>query len=544
MRQYIGFRHFITLLAFGGAVTGVSAYAQLAQPVESPPKSISGLSDAKLRAIANGAVQAFDTPGLALGIVQGGQVRFVDGFGQRDIEHNKSVDADTLFRIASTTKAFTSAALAILVDEGILHWDDKVIDFLPGFRMSDAWVTREFTIRDLLTHRSGLGRGAGDLMLWPEPSGFTRDEIIFNLRYLKPVTSFRSRYAYDNLLYIVAGEVVAKASKSTWEEFVQTRILDPLHMKCFSGKIRKSKLENVAIPYGFIEEKIQSIPRNKIDGSVTASAPAGGLVCNVRGMNTWMLTMLGGGAGPNGQRIFSKAVRDEMWKSQTILSVSASERKLDNTHFKTYALGWRKEDMHGYEVISHTGTLSGMQAYLALVPELDLGVIILNNGSNYGARNSVMQSVLKAYMGQEKQDWVDYYATRQKDAAERRKLVASNDNASDGGSWKGSGKVLRPLTDYSGLYQDAWFGKVDIKNGANGLRFRSHKSKNMVGRLEPFDQNTFIVRWDNRGFGADAYARFETNFKGVISGITMRHVDPNADFSFDFQDLNFERLSE
>lgn len=543
MRQSKFFRHVIVSVALMGTVTAGPAYSQAVQPVANASAPISGLSASQLKTIANGAVEAFDTPGLALGIVQGGQVRFVDGFGQRDIERAQTVDADTLFRIASTTKAFTSAALAILVDEGVLHWDDKVIDTLPGFRMSDAWVTREFTIRDLLTHRSGLGRGAGDLMLWPEPSGFTRDEIIFNLRYLKPVTSFRSQYAYDNLLYIVAGEVVARASKSTWEQFVQTRILTPLQMKCFSGEIPKSKLKNVAIPYGFIEEKIQAIPRNKIDGSVTASAPAGGLVCNVRGMNTWMLTMLRGGVGPNGQRIFSETERDEMWKSQTILGVSASEKKLDNTHFKTYALGWRKEDMHGYEVVSHTGTLSGMQAYLALVPELDLGVIVLNNGSNYGARNSVMQSVLKAYMGQPEQDWVKHYATRQKEAAERRKALASNDNAS-GDDWKGSGKVLRPLTDYAGLYLDPWFGKVDIATGENGLRFRSHKSKNMVGSLEPFDQNTFIVRWDNRGFGADAYARFETDFKGVISGITMRLVDPNADFSFDFQDLNFTRLEE
>ncbi|PHS23964.1 MAG: hypothetical protein COA84_10125 [Robiginitomaculum sp.] len=491
----------------------------------------------QIKAVSEAAIAAFDTPGIAIGIVQGGKVYFVGGFGQRDRQADKPVDGDTLFRIASTTKAFTSAALAVLVDEGTVRWDDRVIDYLPGFRMSDPWVTREFTIRDLLTHRSGLGRGAGDLMLWPEPSGFSRDEIIFNLRHLQSVTSFRSRYAYDNLLYIVAGEVVARASGTSYENFVQTRILDPLGMGCFAGQIEKKNLRNVAIPYGLIEDKIQPIPRNKISGAITASQPAGGLVCNARGMATWMLTQLGGGKGPDGTRIFSKKQRNEMWKSQTILRVSALERKLDNTHFKTYALGWRKDDVHGYEVISHTGTLSGMQAYVTLVPELDnLGIVVLNNGSNYGARNAVTQSLLGAFMGQPKRDWVAFYHERQLAAAKRNQARKKAEG------WQGSGTVLRPLDDYKGLYKDPWFGKVDIAKTKKGLRFLAHKSVNLKGWLEPFDQNTFIVRWDNRGFGADAYARFETDFKGNIAGLTMRLVDEGADFSFDFQDLNFTRI--
>ena len=509
------------------------AHAQSA-PVKTLSQDVTPLNSSDIKRVAQDALNAFHVPGVSIGIVRGGKVEFVGGFGTRNVEKSQAVDGDTLFRIASTTKAFTSAALAILVDEGVLGWDDKVIDILPGFRMSDPWVTREFTIRDLLTHRSGLGRGAGDLMLWPEPSGFSRDEIIFNLRHLKPVSSFRSHYAYDNLLYIVAGEVVAQASHSSWESFVQTRILDPLHMGCYSGEIKASQLKNVAIPYGYIDNKIEPIPRNKISGSVTASAPAGGLVCNARGMSTWMLTQLGGGLGPKNQRIFSEAQRNEMWKSQTILGVSGLERSEDNTHFKTYALGWRKDDVHGYEVVSHTGTLSGMQAYVSLVPELDLGIVVLNNGSNYGVRNAVMQSILKAYMGQPKRDWVKFYADRQRAAAAARENIeADNDNS------QGSGKVLKPLGDYTGVYQDAWFGKIDIVRAGDGLRFLSRKSKNLKGALEPFDQNTFIARWDDRGFGADAYVRFETDFRGTISGISMQLVDADADFSFDFQDLHF-----
>jgi len=482
------------------------------------------------------ALDNFMTPGMSVGIVQGGKAVFENGFGIRDMDNQAHVDAMTLFRIASTSKAFTSAALAILVDEGKLNWDDKVIDTLPDFRLMDPWVTREFTIRDLLVHRSGLGIGAGDLMLWPEPSGFSRDEIIHNLRHLKSTSSFRSRYAYDNLLYIVAGDVVSKASGIPYEQFVQERIMDKLDMTCFAGEISKADLRNVAIPYGFIGEKITAIPRNKVSGAITASHPAGGLACNASGMSKWMIAQLGGGNGANGQTVFSLKQRDEMWKSQTMLSVSKYERDYDNTHFKTYALGWRKEDMHGYEVISHTGTLSGFQAYVVLVPELDLGISILNNGSNSGARTSVMLSILKAYMGQEKLDWVGFFKDLQDKAAAEKKLPdAVNDNI-------GSGTVARPFTDYVGAYKDPWFGIVDIKKQGSEIRFTARKTINLKGTLEPFEHNTFIVRWDNRGFEADAYARFQTDTSGSINGMTMTRVDPAADWSFDFQDLDFEKV--
>ena len=496
------------------------------------------LSSAEISNTVHRALDAFKTPGMSVSVVKDGKVVFAGGFGVRDMDSKARVDADTLFRIASTSKAFTAAALAILVDEGKLDWDQKVITVLPNFRMMDPWVTREFTVRDLLVHRSGLGIGAGDLMLWPEPSGFTRDEIIYNLRYLKSTSSFRSRYAYDNLLYIVAGDVVTKASGIPYEQFVQTRIMDKLDMDCFGGAIAARDLGNVAIPYGFIEDRIQAIPRNKVTGKITASHPAGGLACNADGMGEWMIAQLGGGVGANGKRIFSEKQRDEMWKGQTILSVSKSERTNDNTHFKTYALGWRKEDMHGYEVVSHTGTLSGFQAYVVLVPELDLGITVLNNGSNYGARTSVALSILKPYLGQPKTDWVSYYKGLQDKAASAPK-TAETDYESGG-----TGTVVRPLSSYAGSYKDPWFGIVDIKMRDNVLRFTARKSVNLSGTLEPFKDNTFIVRWDNRGFNADAFAKFEAGPSGTITALKMTRVDPAADWSFDFQDLGFERVGD
>lgn len=536
--------------SFTRGLTAVLLSAALYTPAHAHPDPApksqnieAALDISKLKIQANDALTAFNTPGMAVGIVHKGQVKFAGGFGQRDIVSGAAVTQDTLFRIASTTKAFTSSALAVLVDDGVLDWDDKVIDYLPGFRMSDPWVTHEFTIRDLLTHRSGLGLGAGDLMLWPEPSGFSRSELIHNLRYFKPVSSFRSEYAYDNLLYIVAGEVAAAASNMSWEDLVQTRILKPLGMNCYSGDVPKSKRHQTAIPYGLIDEKMTEITRNRIENASNVSAAAGGLVCNVEGMNIWMMTQLSGGVGPNGKRIFSEAQRDEMWTSQTILSVGKTERELDRTHFKTYALGWRKEDMHGHEVISHTGTLSGFQAYVALVPELELGVVVLNNGSNSGARSSVVQSVLKAYLGQPDVDWVKYYADAQAEwtaaqTTDTSSAMPANDNAGK------PAVAARPLDDYAGVYTDPWFGKVDITQAGDSLRFSSRKMVKMVGTMTPHEHNTFIVKWDDREFRADAYMRFEANIKGGISGAVIQHVDPDGDWSFNFQDLNFTRTAD
>jgi CubicO group peptidase (beta-lactamase class C family) len=522
--------------ATGKAVSGLLILLGLLFFIENAAEARAprGLSDTKIRHVVERALKRFNTPGMAIGIVHNGKIRHLKGYGLRDIAGPEKVDAATLFRVASTTKAFTAAALAILVDEGKLDWDDPVTDHLPDFRMADPWVSREITLRDLLTHRSGLGIGAGDLMLWPEPAGFSTAEIVHNLRHLKPASSFRSEYAYDNLLYIVAGEVVAAVSGVPWEEFVQTRILDPLGMDCYSGVIPPDHLANIATPHGLMDEEIVPVPRNAIDGRVNVLGAAGGLVCNARGMVTWMTTQLQGGVGPNEQRIFSEQQRDEMWRSQTILQVTDSERERDNTHFKTYALAWRKTDVNGYEVISHTGTLSGMQAALTLVPELGLGVIVLNNGSNYGARSAVMQAIIKSYMGAPRHNWVkDYY---------QKQLEAMAVKVEEPQAARGSGQMIHPLESYIGRFRDPWFGHVEISENGNGLRFTSMKSVHLQGDMEPFEENTFIVRWDNRKLEVDAYVYFAKDFEDRIAVITMLPISEDADSSFDFPDLRFQRV--
>ena len=235
----------------------------------------------------------YETPGIAVAVVRRASVIHAKGYGKRVFDQNEAVDTNTYFRVASVSKAFTAAAIATLVDDGILDWDDKVLSYLPEFQMADPWVTREFTIRDLLTHRSGLGPGAGDLMLWPAPAGFSRDEIIRNMRHLKPVSSFRSAYAYDNLLYIVAGEVVAKVTGQSWEDYVQTRLMEPLGNKCYTQV--PASLKNVAMPHQMLEGRLTTVPRNAIHGPSPVYAAAGGISCNITGLAHWMQTWLSGG---------------------------------------------------------------------------------------------------------------------------------------------------------------------------------------------------------------------------------------------------------
>ncbi len=233
--------------------------------------------------------ETFEVPGLSVAIVKDGKVILASGYGTKDITKDDPVDEETLFGIASNTKAFTATALGILVEEGKLKWDGRVIDYLPWFQMSDPYVTREMTIRDLLVHRSGLGLGAGDLLWWPA-STYDRKEIVRRLRYVPLATSFRSAYAYDNVLYTVAGEVIEAVSGMSWEKFIQTRILEPIGMT--SSDVRHSAGihgGNIAIPHAKVEGTVRAVVPFTSDNV----NPAGGIHSNALDMAKWMIVQTG-----------------------------------------------------------------------------------------------------------------------------------------------------------------------------------------------------------------------------------------------------------
>jgi CubicO group peptidase (beta-lactamase class C family) len=488
------------------------------------------------------ALTTFFTPGMSVGVVHQGKVVFLEGAGLRNIEKKSGVNPDTFFRLASTSKAFTAAAIGILVDQGKLNWSDKVTQHLPGFQMQDAWVTREFTIKDLLVHHSGLVGGAGDSMIWPEPSGFSRTEVVNNLRYLSPATSFRTAYAYSNVLYITAGEIIAKVAGMSYGDFIQQHIFEPLDMTCFAGDVPKAKLTNAAMSYAHNDEKgIYAVPRNSIQQTQQMSVAAGGIVCNAQSMTKWIKALLSPDTLP-----FSMNVLNAQWSPETILNVSESEEKWDSTLFKTYGLGWRIADMLGYKLISHTGTLSGYQAYVALLPELQVGVVVLNNGSNYGARSSVMQHILKSFIPSAKlpddapSDWIQALVNQQ--AQKEADYLANYEPVSDAAV-----PMQISNEEIIGTYQDEWFGAVIISglNSLKGqqdesiLRIESERMLTLKGNVLAYEGNRFKVEWDNSNAAQDAFLIIETNFKNEVTGLKMHPFVATETKNHEYRDMHF-----
>lgn len=486
------------------------------------------------------ALESFQTPGMAVGVIHKNKIVLSKGYGEANIDTNSEVTAQTYFRLASTSKAFTSAAVAILVDEEKIKWDDKVTDYLPEFTLYDPYVTREFTILDLLTHRSGLLSGAGDSMIWPEPSGFSRQEVIQNLRYLRPEYSFRARYAYSNVMYITAGELVAKVSGMSFDSFVEQRIFKPLGMNCFVGDIPKFNLSDVAMSYGHNDQRgIYAIPRNSITQKGQMSAAAGGMVCNVEDMLKWLKALLSKENLP-----FSEQALNNMWSPQTILDVSKEEQEWDSTLFKSYGLGWRLANMGELKVISHTGTLSGYQSYVLLVPELELGVVILNNGSNSAARGSVMQTIVKAYLekagyldkDQQQQNWINTYVAY---LNEREQSYLARYTAP-----LASAPISLSQAQIIGEYKDQWFGSFTVfkDEDSNSLRIISNRMSTLKGTITPFQDASYKIEWDNKNAASDAFMHFELNINREVVSAKLHPFTVNERVNHEYRDMHFIKI--
>jgi CubicO group peptidase (beta-lactamase class C family) len=514
-------------LAVAVALAGVlSASAAISA---APPITETRIDDTVARAMA-----AFQTPGVAVGIVRDGKVLMAKGYGVREVGKPDRVNAQTVFQIGSNTKAFTAAALAILVDEGRIGWDDKVIDYLPDFRMYDPYVTREFTIRDLLTHRSGLGEGAGDLMFYPA-TDFTRAEIVHGLRYIKPRSSFRAKYDYDNVLYIAAGQVIAAVTGQSWEDFVQARILSALAMTdCAPNYQRVPGRTNLATPHQLVEGKLTAIPVEEL----AAIGPAGTINCTVDGMNTWLQTQLAAGKSPNGTQLFSPGRGDEMWSEVTPEPLDPSIAALTGSFFKAYGLGWEISNQFGYRRVSHTGAVPGMTTWVAMIPELQLGVVVLTNEGDWFAMEAIGNQILDAYVGAPKRDWVDTASA----------VVKARQTAAQAAEDKVGSALVKPvlpslpLGAYEGRYADAWRGVAIVRREGDRLVLKISRTRDLEGALTPLSGDIFVVRWNRRGLNADAYVRFTPKFGGGIENMTLQAISPATDSSFDFQDLDFRKL--
>ncbi|MGM0634557.1 MAG: serine hydrolase [Bacteroidota bacterium] len=500
-------------------------------------------TSSQIDSIVDRAMHTFNVAGSAVAVVKDGKIIHQKGYGIQSIKTNKKASKKSIFGIGSNSKAFTTAALAILAEEGKLKWNDKVVQHIPEFKMYNDYVTNHFNIKDLVTHRSGLGLGAGDLMIFPDGTDFTIDDIITNFQYFEPTSAFRTKFDYDNLLYFIAGEIIKRTSGMSWENFIEKRIFDPLEMNDSYAAI--TSLNN---------HKKLSDPHINTDGELSITSTinwdpeklngaAGGIYATAEDMAKWLQVLINKGKYGDDleKELFSEASLQEMWSLHTPNQVDRNPRY--NSHFSGYGLGWFLRDVQGNLQVSHTGALPGMLSRVVIIPDQNLGVVVLTNTSNdgVGVFYAVSQFIVDQHLGLSEFDWVEYYQkmlNQKNNQAEEfvSEVMKTAENSDDSHIEK---------ADFIGNYKDDWFGEIVIYKENNQLWFRAERSPKLKGKMQFYKANTFVVKWADESLeDADAFVSFILDEKGKATGFTMKGVSPNIDFSYDFQDLELKRINE
>jgi CubicO group peptidase (beta-lactamase class C family) len=532
-RHQSGYRRPLTLLVF---ITLFIFF--LFSPFQLAAQTPSAASSFKKASLPPGldelvvkVMKTFEVPGLGLAIVKDGQVVLAKGYGVKKLGEPAPVDAQTLFGIASNTKLFTAVALGTLVDEGKISWDSRVVDYLPEFMMYDPYVTREMMVKDLLCHRSGLGLGAGDLMFWPATT-LTREEILQRVRFIKPAYSFRTTYAYSNLMFAVAGELLEKVSGLSWEDFVRDKIQKRVGMTHSNTRCSLvAKEANVAWPHARVEGQVKPIKPYLPDNI----NPAGGINSCAEDMAKWMLVLLDKGKLADGSRLVSEKVMDAITSMETPIPISrpAPELAAAAMNFNGYGLGVRLRDFRRYKVVTHTGGLAGYVSQVWLMPEIGLGITILTNQEADEAYQSLTYAIADYYLKAPAVDWVGAISkvrerSRQRTEDEIKKAYEQRNKDS---------KPSLSLEKYAGLYRDAWYGEIEIKYESGRLMMNFKHSPDLSGPLEHWQYDTFVARWSDPELKADAYVTFTLTPDGSIAEARMKPFSPDTDFSYDFQDL-------
>ncbi|MEP7380164.1 MAG: serine hydrolase [Gemmatimonadota bacterium] len=515
-----------------GVLSTLGAPSLSAQrPPSRAPQRAPRLTERVVDSIVARALATFPTPGVAVTVIQDGQVVVAKGYGVKKLGTTDRVTPQTRFGIASNTKVFTATALGLLVEEGKLEWDAPVIRYLPQFAMYDPFVTREMTIRDLLVHRSGLGLGAGDLLWWPA-STYDRREVMRRLRFIKPATSFRSAYAYDNVLYLVAGEVIETVSGMPWERFVEERILKRVGMTHSTTRHGDAAAAgDVATTHTLLEGHIAAIAPMTSDNT----NPAGGINSGAEDMAKWLTVLLDSGRLGDGSRLYTPSTAREVQAPVTPIAVAPPPTWLAPlaSDFRFYALGLNVSAFRGRKVLHHTGGLPGYLSSVAFIPSERAAVVVLTNDESQTFL-ALTWSLLDRALGVTPAfDWIaGYDSLRTAEAKASARASSSATAARD--------SMSRPsltLAKYAGHYEDAWYGDIDIVSENGGLVLRFSHSPQLTGDLVPWQHDTFLVRWRDRELRADAYLTFMLTPDGAIDEAKIVPASPDVDFSYDFQDL-------
>ena len=498
------------------------ALAFSATVAQAAPKTGSGSDYDRL---IDAVIAHYHLPGIAVGVIDDGKLVYTRTVGS--LPSGKPIDDDTLFKIGSTTKAMTVTLLARLVQEGKLHWDDPVTHYLPSFRMYDPWVTANMQVGDLLSHHSGLHGFAGDLMLWPHPSHFTPQDVVKALRYLKPAYSFRAGYAYDNVLYVTAGQVAAAAGGAPYPQLLRREVFQPLGMdRCQIGTWNRDEVGNVASPHVWRDNHYVAVPAGGAIHEAATMDAAGGVSCSLRDMLTWTMNWL----APTPQQLawLTPEQRQKEWTPFTPVPVSKQRRAWNGTLFFANGYGWRISDADGEMTVWHTGVLEGMRAAVMLLPYRKSGFVALINSDADDALAVLDEVLLKHFTAPNEAKSVAAYADEQ-----ARYDAQDQSPAPDTSS-------RRPATPAElkmllGVWQDPWFGKVSICTQGNAVRFASQMSPLLSGQVMRLG-NGYFVHWDHGD--PDAWLRIPAQTGGTLH---MALVDPNEDASSDFGDLAFTR---
>lgn len=486
---------------------------------------------------AKRAMQAFDATGMVAAVTINGETVFLDGFGKAEEGTDRKVTKDMLFPIASISKAFTTTALAILADRGQVDWDAPIRTYIPEFSMYDPWVSRNFTVRDALTHRSGLPLGAGDLLFWPDAEPSVAD-ILKALPHLKPSAGFRAEYAYDNLLYVIAGEVVARVSGKKWADFVTEEIMTPVGLSnCAADSTRIRPEQSVVTGHERAAGAEEGTPVDERTHFAPSIAAAAGLFCPAGDMMVWANFWLDGAVTKEGKRLVSEDQLKELWTGVTPKSTSAVVRKSGVTQNTLYGLGWNVQDFEGTRLISHSGGAPGVTSNFMLLPDKDIGIFASSNDYR-GTPRVFTYQIADALIGGQDFDFIAESGSR------FAKFVREAQAAlSDAYSPPSDAKAPSlPLTSYTGTYRDPWYGdvKISLVNGA--LFIDMSRSEILDGPLKTYNEDRFVAAWPDRSLKADAFVDFDVS-AGRVKGMKMEAVSEITDFSFDFHDLNLTKVN-
>ena len=468
---------------------------------------LAGLDDYVTRAMKD-----WDVPGLAIAVIKDDRVVLAKGYGVREVGKPEPVDERTLFAIGSSSKAFTAAAVAMLVDEKKLKWDDPATQYLPGFQLYDPYVTRELTVRDLLSHRVGLDRGDP---LWYATT-YDREEILRRIRYLKPASSMRSRFGYQNIMFLAAGQVVRSVTGTEWDDFVRERIFVPLGMNDTGTSVRTlSRSHDVAAPHSRFDGKVVAIPYRNIDNI----APAGAINSNVVDMAKWVRLQLGNGTYA-GKELISAAAVKEMTTPQTVIRLEDQWAVwYPDAHFLSYGFGWFLSDYHGRKLVDHGGSIDGMRALVAMLPEEKLGVVILTNLSGSILSVPLSRRIFDAYLGAPARDWsAEMLKSVNALEAQARAAAAKVESERVTGT-----KPSVALDKYAGEYQNEMYGDAAVALDKDNGKLTLRRGPGFTGALDHWHYDVFRVTWSDRQMGRQ-FVSFRLDQKGRIAEMNIESL--------------------